>query len=183
MSNIATRMRDKGRSWTEIAEMLGVSVFEAKAAVEADKRERRKALSETQVAEDRNGLRDKCVCEHERKQHLRKDGRCLMCSDDECDGFEQPQMFTDRWWYRRGVTPKYDRHGRRTHYEVEKIQLPPETVPYRRLASAAYQLGVAEHPKNTPEIPHPSLKVKVRRARKRLAAGKPVFKRTDRKIW
>jgi hypothetical protein len=181
MSNAATRMRDKGRSWTEISETLRVSVAEAKQLVLADKLERREKLSQTQIAEDRNGLRDRCACEHERKVHANKEGVCSVCPD-ECEMFEQPQMFSDRWWRHRGIESNHDKRGRYIYVPPPRVLVDPDTQVSTRVATAAYQLGVSSD-RGRAEYPRPRLVVKVRRARKRLAAGKPVYKSQDRRSW
>lgn len=64
------KMRDSGRSWSEISQRLGVSVKEAKSLVALDKAARRKALSERPLNEAQRGFLDVCTsCKHIRKTH------------------------------------------------------------------------------------------------------------------
>lgn len=84
--NTVTRLRLAGRSWSEIKEMTGLSVAQAKAEVETDKKQTRRALARTSRNEDARGLNDACRglvqfsrCDHPRKDHV--DGTCLGCRE------------------------------------------------------------------------------------------------------
>jgi len=176
----ATRMRDSGRSWTYISDQLGVSVAEAKAAVQEDKLGRRRALARTPEAEDRNGLRDLCAdCDQKcaggamRKNHLDKLGVCLHCS---CNEFVHLDRRVLPWWT---LGP-----------ETDPQYVNPETKLTGNLRYDALYLGIQKINRRwapggrgrnpAPDMPEPSLKAAVRRGRKKLMAGKPVKKHRDR---
>lgn len=189
MTNEATRMRDAGRSWTEIASRLGVSVEDAKSSVAEDKKARRKKLSETQIAEDRNGLRDMCYnnnCDHMRKQH--DENGCTICGRERQEsvtkwGYPQKEwMGCDEFVHRdRQVLPWYRRPP-----EVDPQYVDPDTRLTGNIKVDALTLGVQDLRKWNRvwgDIPRPSLKTEVRRARKKLQAGKLVKKHRDRPRW
>jgi hypothetical protein len=109
--NTATRLRDAGRSWSEIRDRTGMSVRQAKAEVAADKQEVRSALAHSHRNEEARGLNEICynmngfrLCNHPRRDHV--DGKCLGCvkyvterngyytDDDLCDGFESKQAWS-----------------------------------------------------------------------------------------
>lgn len=79
MTNRPTRMRDAGRSWTEIADALGLSVREAKVLVEVEKSRRRRDLATSHTNEEQRGLLEMCDCGHMRKYHELFEGECDAC--------------------------------------------------------------------------------------------------------
>jgi hypothetical protein len=192
MTSKATRMRDAGRSWTEIADELGVTVAEAKEAVQEDKKARREGLSKTLAAEERNGLRDVCgnyACNCMRKEHEDFSGRCLVCGpervekdedgykhDRGCNEFIHKKRVTGLPWWNlpRNEDP---------HYIDPDMNLSP------RINIQAYQLGVQRkiqgtwlggHRRRTlPDIQQPTLETLTRRARKKLKQGKKVKRHYD----
>lgn len=182
--NEATRMRDAGRSWTEISDRLGIPIQEAKARVEEDKKARREALSQTPAAEDRNGLRDPCSnCAEKcsdgsmRKNHEDFIGACESC---DCDEYV---------YHKRQLLPWH-----RLPKDVDPQYVDPDVNLSSYVSRQARQLGVQKkiggnrtNPRKQrpwvekkPEFQQPSLTNLVRRARKKLKAGKPVKKHFDR---
>lgn len=78
----AIRMRDAGRSWSEIAEALNISVNDARAYVEETKQKRRTKLADTPENEWRLGLLDECFhCKHLCRNHT-DDDQCPTCGPE-----------------------------------------------------------------------------------------------------
>lgn len=69
------RMRDSGRSWTEVADRLRITVEDAKALAEPVMRERRAALAESATAA-RQAAQECAGCSHRRDRHADDDGPC-----------------------------------------------------------------------------------------------------------
>jgi hypothetical protein len=188
-------MRDAGRSWTEIADRLGITVPEAKAAVRDDKTARREGLARTPEAEDRNGLRDVCAfsdylfdgsyenarCTHPRKDHEDFSGQCQN-ENCPCDEFVEPKSMRAAlpWWRDRegpGPEPVQDVKQLSSYVSRQARQL---GVQMRR--TRKYFEGYDESRKpvySRPEIPQPRLETLTRRARKKLQKGKKLKRHYD----
>lgn len=213
MTDKVTRMRDAGRSWTEIAERLHISVFDAKQRVERDKVTRRVAMSKTAEAEERNGLRDLCTCGGMRKEHQDLTGVCSHCGPERAqyrvtnwdtgeetyhderqtrpDGIDKLAWSCNKVWY--GCNEFFAKHRSNPLWNVAWDEPDPAYVdPYvqtsKRLSWAAAQLGVQQKINGVgtyrrweaPQVQQPTLSRMVRRARRKLAKGKPVKKHFDR---
>lgn len=81
------RARDAGRSWTQVADMLGVTVADAKTLVADEQLCRRQAMARTPLNEAQRGLLDDCRhCHHPRKVHRPDDGTtdisCTVCGPE-----------------------------------------------------------------------------------------------------
>lgn len=116
-SQLALRMRDRGRSLTEIADSLDMRVPEVKALLAPVKAERRQALSRTPSNEKQRGLLDPCAysqCGHNRKDHG-EDGQCRICGPE-------------RVVYEITTTDEDGRHPRYSESDVEPTR--PEGVAY-----------------------------------------------------
>lgn len=165
MTDPATRMRDSGQSWTDIAESLGISVRDAKARVEGDKRERRRMLAETQVAEDRNGLRDscgecdpKCAGRAMRKSHENFTDHCTGCT---CEEFVKADVPNTLPYWRTSVLRPKPKAG---------DTVDPNISLHGHVSVQAHQLGVPRRMR--PDVQQPRLETLVARARRKLRKGK-----------